>query len=73
MQASQRASWNHALELAIEQAPDQPEAYYALGAAYAQGGNQAQACETYDHFLALELSPTWRTQAEQDMAQWGCP
>jgi Flp pilus assembly protein TadD len=61
------------LQQAVEQAPDSPEAYYALGGAYAQSGDTAKACDAYSRFLALNPPSTWQTQGEQAMTALGCP
>jgi tetratricopeptide (TPR) repeat protein len=72
----QQADYTAAIEVlqrATAQAPDSPQAYYALGEAYAQNGDTASACEAYSHFLTLDPPPTWRTQGEQAMTALGCP
>jgi tetratricopeptide (TPR) repeat protein len=73
---NQRA--NHAaaiqvLQQAIEQAPDLPEAYYALGEAYAMSGDVAKACETYGRFMEMDALPLWKDQGRQVMTALGCP
>lgn len=69
---------NHAaaiqvLQQAIEQAPDLPEAYYALGEAYAMSGDVAKACETYGQFMEMDALPLWKDQGRQVMTALGCP
>jgi len=62
-----------ALQQAIEQMPDSPEAYYALGGAFAQSSDTASACESYTHFLTLNPPQTWRDQVAAEMTALGCP
>jgi len=61
------------LQQAIEQMPDSPQAYYALGGAFAQSGDTTSACDAYSSFLALDPPSNWRLQGEQAMAALGCP
>jgi tetratricopeptide (TPR) repeat protein len=61
------------LEKAIAQVPDSPEAYFALGGAYAQSGNTVQACTAYRRFMELNPPPDWQEQGQQAMAVLGCP
>jgi len=66
------ASAIESLQQAIEQMPDSPEAYYALGGAFAQSGDVTGACEAYSHFLTLSPPPAWRDQVTQEMVALGC-
>ncbi len=61
-----------ALHKAIEQVPDSPEAYYALGGALAQSGDVEEACQTYTHFLSLDSPQEWQDQVTQEMVELGC-
>jgi tetratricopeptide (TPR) repeat protein len=61
------------LQQATEQAPSSPEAFYALGEAYAQSGDAESACEAYDHFLTLNPPTIWLEQAKEKMVALGCP
>ena len=61
-----------ALKQALEEVPDSPEAHYALAQAYMLIGDEAQACETYGHFIELGPPEDWRTQAAQVMSELGC-
>jgi len=61
------------LQQAIEQSPDLPEAYYALGGAYAQSGDIESACEAYTHFITLDPPSNWQEQVKGEMAALECP
>ena len=61
------------LQEVLEQIPDSPQAYYALGNAYAQLGDTTNACDAYRAFLNLNPPADWRANAEQAMNILGCP
>ena len=61
------------LKQALEQVEDSPQAWFALGQAYAALGQGEKACDAFDRFLALSPPPEWAEQAEQIREQLGCP
>jgi tetratricopeptide (TPR) repeat protein len=61
------------LQQVIEQMPDSPEAYYALGGAYAQSGDVEKACEAYDRCLTLDPPQSWQDQIVEEKTRLGCP
>ncbi len=72
----QEGNYEAAVEL-LQQAIDlttglSPQAYYALGEAYAKSGDVDQACETYQSFLNLNPPQEWQARAKQTMSALGC-
>ncbi len=60
------------LSRAVEQAPNSPEAHFALADAYAQSGDKESACGAYETFMELEAPAAFRDQAQQRMEQLSC-
>jgi len=71
----QQANYPAAIETltqALQQVPTSPEAHYALANAYAQNGDVAQACETFQRFIDLNPPAAWQTEAQNAMSALGC-
>jgi tetratricopeptide (TPR) repeat protein len=60
------------LNQVVEQAPDSPEAWFALGQTYASVGQMAEACDAFAEFINLSPPAEWVDQAEQIRVQLGC-
>jgi tetratricopeptide (TPR) repeat protein len=61
------------LNQAVEQLPDSPEVWFALGQAYASLGRVGDACGALDSFSDLSPPPEWGEQAEEMQTELGCP
>lgn len=62
-----------ALNEAVDQNPDSPEAWFALLQVYAATQQVEQGCQAYERFVSLLPPPEWLDVAEQMRVALGCP